>query len=278
MNTSHVVPVPADRLSVDSRVQRSLDPRRVKLVATAWDDLMVGVLTVSQRIDPEWAQNKDAALGLPSKEAQLVVLDGQTRLAAFRAVNGENTKGTLRCEVHTGLTLAEEASIFLQHNNRKAVAPVDRFRIALVAEEKWAINIQGITARHGWYAQGTEIPGVSVGKARRFSAVSAAEKIYRTDDGLSLTRTFETISDAWPHAAGTVCTETLNGLGLMYSRHPELDAHGMTVKLAKIGYGKYISSVSDYRRANTGMSIAQAAYRFTLDLYNRGRRTHRIDA
>jgi hypothetical protein len=259
MNTSFIRPVPANLLTVDSRVQRVLDPRRVRLVASTWDDLMVGVLTVSHRLASDPAPD------------QLVVLDGQTRLAAFRAVCGEDTTAPLNCEVHEGLKLPEEALIFLQHNNRKAVMPVDRFRIALIAEEKWAVNIQGITARHGWYAQGSDIPESLSGRARRFSAVAAAERIYKMDDGMALTRVFETITSAWPNTSGTVVTETLNGLGLMYVRHPELDGHGLTVKLSKLGYGKFISSVGDYRRGNTGMSIAQAAYKFTLDLYNRGR-------
>lgn len=268
MNTSSVTEISANLLTIDPRVQRVLDANRVRKIAATWDDLMVGVLTVSHRV-------------YPSQEApreEFVVLDGQTRLAAFRAVCGEETTAPLRCEVHEGLRLPEEASIFLYHNNRKAVSHIDRFRIALLAEEKWAVNIQGITARHGWYAQGTDVPSVQAGRAHRFSAIGMAEKVYRMDDGMALTRVFETVTTAWPSTEGTVTTETLAGLGMMFARHPELDGIGLTVKLSKLGYGKFVSSVGDYRRANTGMSLSQASYRFTLDLYNRFRRTHRIEA
>ena len=275
MNTSEVRDIPANLLTVDPRVQRVLDPGRVRKIASSWDDLMVGVLTVSHRTDVPLPV-PDGGGNFTTDE--YVVLDGQTRLEAFRAVCGASTVATLRAEVHTGLTVKEEAAMFLEHNNRKAVTPLDRYRIALVAGEEWAEAIYDIAALYNWFAQGTDPAPGHVGRVRRFTAIAAAEKIYRTDDGTALLRVFSAIDTAWPKEPGTVTTETLNGLGLIFARHPDLDHHGLTLKLGKTGYYKYVSGIHDTRRGNTGMSIAQASYTHTLDIYNRGRRTRRISA
>lgn len=273
MNTSQVRELPANTLIVDPRVQRVLDPVRVRKIANTWDDLMVGVLTVSHRL-PSFDEVTDE---------QFVVLDGQTRLEAFRAVCGKDTVAPLRVEVHEGLTLKEEAAIFLRHNDRKGVTPLDRYRIALVAGEEWATDIYDIAEKYEWFARGTDTRPGYEGKIRRFESISAVEKIYRADQGeavpgTALLRVFATVGDAWPNETGTITSETINGLGMIFSRHPDLDHHGLTHKLKKIGYYKYVSGIHDTRRGNSGMSVAAAAYAHTLDIYNLGRRSRRIDA
>jgi hypothetical protein len=71
--TTELMEIGADKLSIDPRVQRVVDPRRVAKLAANWDDLMVGVITVSHRT---------SALPLPDGSAAVeenVILDGQTR-------------------------------------------------------------------------------------------------------------------------------------------------------------------------------------------------------
>jgi hypothetical protein len=259
--------VPANLLMIDERVQRQIDPRRVQRLADSWNDLMVGVLTVSRRVAIP-AQRKTG----PAQE--LVVLDGQTRLAAFRAVCSEETVAPLACQVHEGLTLQEEASIFIRHNDRKAVSPADRFRLALMANEGWAININAITTRFNWYAIGTRKDDPS-GKA--YTAISAVEKIYRLDDGLALRRVFETVGASWGRPKNAICSETLYGIGTLFANHAEdIDTRSLVQKLGKLGVNKFISGVTDRRRANPGMSIQRAAAEWTVDIYNIGRRSKRI--
>ena len=167
--------------------------------------------------------------------------------------------------------------MFLQHNDRKSVTPRDNFRLSRVAGEKWAQDIHEIGARHGWYVQSDQVPeGTS--PVRRYQAVSAAQKIYRIDEGESLRLAFETIANAWPGAVNTVGTETLNGLGLLYAYHPGIDRQGLTQKLGKIGFNRFYSGVHDHQRGNVGTSVPQSAYQHTVDLYNHGRRTKRLSA
>jgi len=269
--TTELMEISADKLSIDPRVQRQADPRRVAKLAANWDDLMVGVITVSHRT---------SALPLPDGAAALdeyVILDGQTRWQALKQVCGvDTTTCSLMAQVHTGLTLKEEARIFLQHNDRKGVTPLDTFRIALVAGEEWAEQIQEIAGRYRWAVAGT-----GDGTKRTFKAIGAAKKIYLADEtGKTLDRVFNVIDAAWPRERDGVCGETLHGIGGIYANHGGLDTSGFVTKLGKIGFNAYYSSVHDTYRAHPSMSLAQAAYVRTVEIYNQGRKFdsgHRIN-
>jgi hypothetical protein len=263
---STITKVRAEDLEIDSRVQRAADPRRIKHLADDWNDLMVGVLTVSHR----------DAIRVANHEAEYAVLDGQTRLEAFRLVCSDdgNTSAELQCEVYYGLTLKEEAEIFLKHNDRRAVTPRDRFRLAVTAGEEWALDIRDIAARTGWYVLSSE---KAPGSRRHFSAVGAAEKVYALDEGRSLRKTFDMIDSAWPGEKSGVCSETLFGLGLLFYRfEEELDSRSLVNRLAKMGVNKFIAGVTDRRRTNPGVSIRSAASDYVIDIYNVGRRSRRI--
>jgi hypothetical protein len=248
-----------------------LDPKRVRKLADGWNDLMTGVLTVSRR--------QEQVMDIPGDvdvTTDLIVLDGQTRLAAFRMVCGKTTAHPLTCQVYSGLTLQEEAAMFLEHNDRKAVHGRDRFRLANMAGEKWALDITDIAEHFGWVAEGS---AERSSKLRRYKCLSTAERVYRADDGVALRRAFEVISNVWNGQADAVCTETLSGIGQLFIKHPDLEpkqVHGLVTKLRRLTVGSYIGEVTADKRRN-GISIAQAAYLFTVGVYNRGRsEDHRI--
>lgn len=262
--------IAASDLRVDPRVQRVVDPRRVNKIAATWDDLMVGVITVSHRLPGRLESLIDDSVALE----EFVILDGQTRWHALKQVCGvDTTSCTLMAQVHTGLTLKEEAKIFLQHNDRKGVSPLDTFRLALVAEEPWAEGIRDVAARYNWCVAGTGESG-----QRRFNSISAVRRIYNADGtGKILDRVFSVIDAAWPGQAGAVCGETLNGIGGLYAGFDGLDTNGFVGKLSRLGFNKYFSSVHDTYRAHPSMSLAAAAFQRTVEIYNSGRRTKRIE-
>jgi hypothetical protein len=263
---TEVKKLPASWLTVDPEVQRLPQPSRVKSIADEWDDLMVGVLTVSHRVSAPLDQFSDVS-------NTYVVLDGQTRLEAFRLVAGvPATNGELLCEVYEGLTRSEEAEIFLKHNNRRAVHARDTFRIAYVAGQEWAVEISEVLSANGWAAR-----GVDVGRPlRQFGAVSAARKVYETGGRDALVKTFTTITNAWGSKnRDAVNAHTLYGLGMLHARHPELTSrqlHGFVTKLGKITPLSLVAEVTaDKRRYR--QSVQTASYNWVLALYNRGRAT-----
>ena len=265
---SEIRPVPASQLTVDPEVQRLPDPRRVKRIADDWDSLMVGVLTVSHRTQP---LVPGVQYGSDNPVDTFVVLDGQTRLEAFRVVCGPRTNQTLDAQVYEGLTKAEEAEIFLKHNNRRAVHARDTFRIAYVAGQEWAVDITRVLADNGWAAR-----GVDVGRPlKQFGAVSAAKRVYDAGGHDALVKTFTTITNAWgSKTKDGVNAHTLYGIGMLHARHPELtskELHGFVTKLKKILPGQLVAEItSDKRRYR--QSVQVAAYNYVVSLYNRGRR------
>jgi hypothetical protein len=252
---SEIREVSARALSVDPKIQRPLDASRVRRIAAAWQDDAVGILTVSDR-----------------GNEHLVVIDGQTRLAALRQVAGDETQLSLRCDVFTGLTHAEEAEHFLWHNNRKAVKPLDRFRLSLEAREDWAVQIGNILHSRGWHIVGTS---ETFPECKSITAITACEKIYARDPE-SFAYTILAITDAWGHEASAASAHTILGVGTFLHAHPDADGKAFVAKLRKMRAWNFVAGVDDIRR-NDRTSIQVAGYQYCVRLYNKGRSAGRID-
>lgn len=261
ISTEHI---PANMLDIDPGVQRGVSVPRVKKIAEAWNSNMVGTLTVSRRVDP-----------LKEKDDRLVVLDGQTRLLAFREVCGENTTAEMRCDVYSGLARKEEAEVFLSHNDRRSVLPRDRYRLECVAGTPWATALKEVAGRHGWRVAGSPKEDGD----RQFSAVVAAQHVYELDKGETLELVFAIIAQAWGKQHGAVCSETLYGLGWFFAHH-ELtpsQVESTITKLSKIRLHDYVGDIKSERR-RTGRTTCAAAYKYVLSIYNHGRaHSQRID-
>src|SRR5215216_1774202 len=88
----HGVDVALDDLKIDLAAQRSLVGSRVRKLTARYDPILIGELLVSKRPDGYY------------------VMDGHHRLAAAQNQNG-NAPSTLKCEVFTGLSRADEARL-----------------------------------------------------------------------------------------------------------------------------------------------------------------------
>lgn len=258
--------LPANLLDVDVHVQRKLNESRVAKLAADFHEAALGVLIVSARdsLDPE--SNKPFT--------RYVVLDGQTRLAAIRKFTGtDDTKMPVVCQVFHNLTRAQEAEIFIEHNDRAAVRKIDLFRLALVARHEWAVELNAVIARHGYEASD------SGSRERRFTAISTAQRIIKLPDGMSaLDRAFELLARSWGYRDGAASAEAVDGLGLLFHRHGSaVDVVTFAKKLAASETPQtFKANVMAYRAA-TGISRTEAAYRYVIKLYNSGKRTKQLD-
>lgn len=101
--------VPASRMFVDRAYQRPLDDLRVALLVDKFDPTMLGVIEVSARDDGRFA-----------------IVDGQHRWALVKEVRGADAP--VVCNVHRGLTVADEARLFYE---------IDRGRRVLTGWDRW---------------------------------------------------------------------------------------------------------------------------------------------
>lgn len=147
----------SEDLSLDPRVQRLFDPRKVdKILQMGFDASGLGTLTVSRRDD-----------------GTIVILDGQHRREAGKQVGHT---GKFHCEVHHGLTLKQEARIFRISNNQTVPTLVSQFLVRVTEGDPVALDIEAILASHGWQVTKGSSDGC-------ITAVNAIERVYRTADG-----------------------------------------------------------------------------------------------
>lgn len=260
--------LPANELEVDPGVQRELNPSRVRILAGEFDETKMGLVVVSAR----------RKLVFPGEDtrapARYIVLDGQTRLAALRAFTGdENTAYPVLCQVFEGLTRQEEADVFLGLNNRAAVRTVDKFRIALVAGADWARELNGVLVRHGFEADR------GIDPRRRFTAIASAQRVVGQPGGLdALDRAFDLLVRAWGHQTNTASSEAVEGTGLLYLRHgADVDTAGFAARLGREDNPRTFKANTMAMRGSLRLSRSEAAYRYTLSVYNHGLRTKRLE-
>jgi uncharacterized protein DUF6551 len=259
--------LPANLLEVDPSVQRKLNDSRVTKIAADFHEAALGVMIVSAR-----RAATDVLIPSSSADTRYVVLDGQTRLAALRKFTGtEATAFPVVCQVFTGLTRAEEAEIFLTHNDRAAVRKIDLFRLALVAEQPWAVELDAVVRRHGYEARDHVVP------ERRFTAISTAQRIIRLPEGLdTLDRAFDLIARSWGYRVNAASAEAVDGFGLLFHRHgKDVDVPGFALKIAATDTPQTFKANVMAYRATVGVSRTEAAYRYVLRVYNSGRRSSR---
>jgi hypothetical protein len=253
-----IKPIRVDHLTVDPRVQRALDPRRVRTIATSLDFAALGTLIVSHREDGTYH-----------------VVDGQTRVAALKeAGNGEYEAD---CKVFAGLSIAEEAKLFRLYNNTKQVKPTTKFIIRVVEGEPKAVAMNSVLERNGWKVTGAVSRG-------NFSAVAALEWIY---DGAGLYEpgnidACDTVINVLTVAFGLnqdgMRAELVKGLGLVVLRYgDELDLRKLATDLSQHDGGP-TGVIGDARQLKKLRSdnVANAMAEVLVGMVNKGRRTRRL--
>lgn len=254
--------LPANLLDVDPGVQRMLNENRVRKLTDNFDESALGVFTVSARdtLDPE---NNEISY-------RYIVLDGQTRLAALRRFAGtDETTLPVLCQVYYGLSRQQEAETFLTHNDRAAIRAVDKFRLAIVAREQWALDLDKLVTAHGF-----EI-GRGARPSHRFTAVAASRRIMALPGGLdALNQTFDLSMRAWGHRRNSASAEFIDGVGLLYQRHSgSVDTVPFAAKLAGTDTPQTFKSGVMAQHAALGAQRTEAAYVYVLNLYNKSRKS-----
>lgn len=258
--------LPANLLSVDPDVQRVLNESRARLLADSFEENALSVFTVSARSYLDPASN--------TAKTRYVVLDGQTRLRAIHLFTGTDQSALpVLCQIYYGLTRQQEAEIFLSHNNRAAIRSVDKFRLAIVAKEEWALDLAKVVNSHGF-----EI-GRGARVTHRFTAVSTAKKIMGLPDGLdTLNRAFDLLVRAWGHRANTASAEAIDGVGMLYHRHGAAVATvSFAKRLARKDTPQTFKANCMSMRGAMRLSRTEASYRYVLSVYNQGLSSNRLE-
>lgn len=131
---STVEEIPVEDLEIDPKLQRPLDKNKVNRMFKKFTPNGVGTLAVSRRIKP----------------TSNIVIDGQHRREVLRLKLPEGGPKVVRCEVFTGLSKAQEATLFLVLNDATKPRAVDQFRLAVEAEDPTAVAVNNLLNAYGF--------------------------------------------------------------------------------------------------------------------------------
>lgn len=245
-------------LTVDHQVQRALlDNGRVEKMVNSFNRDALGIVTVSHRADE-------------SK----VIIDGWHRWEAVRRVT-EN-QGEIFCRVFKGLTLQEEAGMFLDLNTTNQPKLFDRWRVRVVRGDGDAVEITEILRSYGWTVSN------QVGEAR-IVAISALERTHalskklEADPGL-VQATILTVTRAWGHDRYAVMAAVFEGIARLIGEHKD-----------KINLGDLSTVLKNYKNGAQGLAIdarimagvrsirlPNAVAELVTDHYNKGKKTNTL--
>jgi len=246
--------LPVSALIVDIMVQRTqFDQKRVENIVAKFNKAALGVITVSERDD-----------------GTLVIVDGWHRWEAVRRVT--DNQGVLDCEVFSGLTLAEEAQLFLDKNYTNAPKILDKFRVRVTKGEPFATEIADILRSYHWEIAAT------IGNGQ-VNAVGALEKIHalskaKEADPALLQLVFVAINNAWGQDRYGAQAHVIVGLGSLFAEHGSLIDMDRLVNVLKNWKGGPEGLVTNAKASAAihGMKVAYALANLVTERYNVGLR------
>jgi hypothetical protein len=247
-------------MKVDPRAQRLLRITWVKRHTSVFDPNQIGVLCVSKRED-----------------GSFWLIDGQHRAELLRAVGWGDQAAY--CEIFSGLTVREEAALFLARNDKISVRTFDKFMAGCTAEQPTNLSIIKILTALGLkVAEGSGDGSIA--------AVSALHHVYmgggmasEKEGALSLRRALQTILGAWGRASGNFSGAVIEALGLLYLRYGSGANDAEVIAwLSKLpgGAKKLEQQGRALRDAHGGALSYNVADAIVLG-YNRKRRTNKLD-
>ena len=174
-------------LRVQPGQQRPLDSGKARKIAQDFEPRSVGRLIVNRRAD-----------------GVVWLIDGQHRAHAMRQ------KGiTLAlCSVFDGLSLQEEARLWVKYNGHHMPRGLALYHGALMAGEQESTEIDRIVQAHGYY-----VPRSSGATgAAAIAAVGALQYIYRRGSSAGLSLVLQIVREVWPGDPHAVDGKVLQGL------------------------------------------------------------------
>lgn len=247
-------------MKVDPRAQRLLRRVWVKRHVAQFDANQIGTVVISRRNGSLW------------------IIDGQHRIELLRSVGWGDQ--AVYCETFQGLTIQEEAALFLKRNDKISVRTFDKFQVSLTEQDETACAIARIVGA----------AGLSIAEGNRdgsISAVSALLHLYggagvssEQDGAAALRKTLQTINAAWGNQAANFQGQVMEGIGLIHLRYgSKVDQGALVGTLSKVGGGAVgLLGQAKGLRETHGGSLPYSVGAAIVLRYNRGRRAGKLDS
>lgn len=235
--------VSVNDLEIDPQVQRfRYNPRKVEHIVKHFNESALGIVTVSRR-----------------NAVTLVVVDGWHRWEAKRRVS--DSTGELLCRVFDGLTLAQEAQMFLDLNPGNQPTALDRYRMRLLTDDADTLAIDKAIHAYGWAVH----PQKAVGHLQCVNTLTRIQKLAQAGGEVTeklLADTMLVTSRAWPGTAEAGQSIILEGIAAVINEYRDkLDLNRLVAQLRDYAGGpaalaSNAQQLSRVTRARAPMSVA----------------------
>ncbi|MET9391585.1 ParB/RepB/Spo0J family partition protein [Streptomyces sp. NPDC006624] len=238
-------------LKIDPQAQRTLNEGRAQRIADNLVPEAVGLIIVSQR------DNGD-----------MYIVDGQHRCRACQLAGMDKVK----TEIHHGLTLDQEAILFLIKNREShKPRPIDEYHVGLTGGVPLFVDTDRVLKKHGLTLGSTSTNGVG--------AVSGVLRITERFGASILDRTLWVAEESFGRSAETWDGMFLGGLGQFLGRWGDVvNDKELARKILAMGTpAKWRaeilsqSSRGGFNNSGTGSRVT-TAYRLIIRAWNKGRR------
>jgi hypothetical protein len=244
---SKFVKIKPSETTVDGRFQRELEEARARAMSKSFDPNLVGVPVLSRRED-----------------GTMVRIDGQHRLAA--AVMAGLGDVAILCEVHDGMSLADEARLFLRLNGgRSAVRVYDKFKARLVAKEVVAMAIVSIL-------KGLGLKVTKSQQRHGVCAIKAVESVYHRGN---LEQTMRVLTSWADGDASAYETQLVKAVSAFLAEYPDLVLAELGSKLQSNAPSKVTARLRR-RQDETDSTPREAAVFVLREVYNERRKAGRL--
>jgi hypothetical protein len=201
------------------------------------------------------------------------VVDGQHRVYALKE-NGF-VKDNLDCEVYEDLSDAEMADLFIGRDNRRQIAPYDKFHVSVTARYKRETDILRAVESNG--------QKVSRDRNEGISAVGALGAVYDRSGDVVLGQVIRTINLGFGGDPFAFDRAVIEGLGLLYNRYNgKTNEKSLGQRLSSLRQGaRELLRKAEAIRERTGNQKKHCIAAAVVDIYNKGlgpRDSHRLPA
>lgn len=180
----------------DHDYQRTIDPRRVKRIVSAFDEKLVNPIKVSFRGNKYY------------------VFDGQHTLAALKMRNGGRDL-LVNCKVYYGLTKQKEAELFSQQNGiSKNVEAIEKLKALYAAKDADVMKLVQLTDLSGLYID------FSKGQSHnKIVAVSKAFSILKSAGEKDYVEILSLIKSTWGGVSDSLTAQILGGVHMFHKAY-----------------------------------------------------------
>lgn len=249
---SHLRWVPIAEMRVSPKSQRKFTKAHAEEYAADFDLEALGFPVVSMRDGHYW------------------IVDGQHRVEALRMIGWGDQ--SIQCEVYEGLTEADEAELFLRRDERKAIRPFDKFRIAIEAGRPVETDIQRTVMGRGLKIS-------TDGSDKSIAAITALRKVYTLGGPAILRRDLQLLQEGFAGDPNAFKSELIQGIGRVCQRYNGQldDAHAVERLGALQGSAMALVRKANSYKEKTGRPKDDCVAAAFIDTYNSGRGGKKLD-